>query len=115
MATYYSSNLALIDGIDVPFINADYVHVFNQYTVKAKDRNSLVNYLNEKGIPTMIYYPLPLHLQVCFKYLGYKKGDFPEAENVSDQVLSLPLYPELKKEEQDLIIKNVRNFYEQEI
>ena len=60
----------------------------------------------------MIYYPIPLHLQPVFKYLGYKKGDFPEAEKVCKQVLSLPIYPEIKKEDQNYIIKKIKEFYD---
>jgi dTDP-4-amino-4,6-dideoxygalactose transaminase len=59
----------------------------------------------------MIYYPLPLHLQPCFKYLGYRKGDFPQAESASREVLSLPIYPELSKREQEFIIKKIKEFY----
>jgi dTDP-4-amino-4,6-dideoxygalactose transaminase len=59
----------------------------------------------------MIYYPLPLHLQPAFKYLGYKKGDFPEAEKASKEVLSLPIYPELSKREQEFIVKKIKEFF----
>ena len=59
----------------------------------------------------MIYYPLPLHLQPAFKYLGYERGDFPEAERAAKEVLSLPIYPELERSEQDFIIKKIKTFY----
>jgi dTDP-4-amino-4,6-dideoxygalactose transaminase len=59
----------------------------------------------------MIYYPIPLHLQPAFKYLGYKKGDFPEAEKASKEVLSLPIYPEISKKEQGFIVKKIKEFY----
>lgn len=87
-------------------------NVFNQYTIRAKDRDKLKKYLEKKGIPANTYYPLPLHLQPAFKYLGYKKGDFPASEKASKEVLSLPVYPELKKAEQDYIIKCIKDFYE---
>jgi dTDP-4-amino-4,6-dideoxygalactose transaminase len=86
-------------------------HTFNQYVIHAKDRNKLQRYLKQKGIGTSIYYPLCLHLQECFKYLGYKKGDFPVAENASKHVLALPMYPELTGGEQEYIVSTINDFY----
>ena len=63
----------------------------------------------------MIYYPLPLHLQPAFKYLGYKKGDFPESEKAAREVLSLPIYPELSQKDQNFIIKKIKEFYEKQV
>lgn len=67
-------------------------HVYHQYTIRVKKRDKLKAYLEKHNIPIAIYYPVPLHLQKCFKYLGYKKGDFPEAEKAAKEVLSLPIY-----------------------
>ena len=86
-------------------------HVYHQYTIRVKNRDKLKAYLEKHNIPTAIYYPVPLHLQKCFKYLGHKKGDFPEAEKAAREVLSLPIFPELKKEEQDLVIEKIKEFY----
>jgi len=87
-------------------------HTFNQYVIYAEDRDKLQKYLKEKGIGTNIYYPLCLHLQECFKHLGYKEGDFPVAEEASKHVLALPMYPELTKEEQEYIVDKINEFYQ---
>ena len=86
-------------------------HIYNQYTMRAKNRDRLRNFLRESDIGTEIYYPLPLHMQECFKELGYLKGDFPEAEMASNMVLSLPIYPELSKEQKDYVIQKIKEFY----
>jgi len=86
-------------------------HTFNQYVIYAKDRDGLQEYLKENGIGTSIYYPLCLHLQECFKYLGYKEGDFPVAENATTHVLALPMYPEITKEKQEYVVGKISEFY----
>jgi len=111
IASYYSKNLKGIGDIVTPLIASNRNHIFHQYTIRTKLRDKLQKYLKEKEIPTMIYYPLPLHLQPAFKYLGYKKGDFPEAEKATEEVLSLPIYPELTKKEQDFIIQKIQEFF----
>jgi dTDP-4-amino-4,6-dideoxygalactose transaminase len=70
-----------------------------------------MGYLKTQGIPAMIYYPVPLHLQDVYKNLGYKKGDFPISEKLSDEVLSLPIYPELTVTQQDYIVDKIVEFY----
>jgi len=113
-AIFYSAHLSKIKKVSPPFIKEKRNHVFHQYTIKvpANLRNKLKNFLAKKGIPTMIYYPLPLHLQPAFSYLSYKRGDFKKAEKVSRQVLSLPIYPELSRKDQIKIIKEIKNFFE---
>ena len=86
-------------------------HTFNQYVIYAKDRDKLQEYLKQKGIDTSIYYPLCLHLQECFKHLGYEEGDFPVAEKASKHVLALPMYPELTGKEQEYIVSKINDFY----
>jgi dTDP-4-amino-4,6-dideoxygalactose transaminase len=86
-------------------------HIYNQYTLRAKERDKLRGFLQENGIGTEIYYPLPLHLQECFKNLGYKRGDFPVSEEISASVLSIPIYPELSAEQKEYIIKKISEFY----
>jgi len=88
-------------------------HIFHQYVVQTERRDGLKAYLQQMGVQTGIYYPAPLHLQDCFAYLGYKRGDFREAEAASLRSLALPVYPELTKVEKDYIIASVRGFFEQ--
>ena len=87
--------------------------IYNQYTLRITDgkRDEFREYLHSQGIPTAVYYPIPLHLQTCFRDLGYKKGDFPVSEKASEEVVSLPVYPELSEEHQDIIIQKIRNFF----
>ena len=110
-AFYYNNGLKGTGDIITPIIDSNKIHIFHQYTIRTKFRDELQKYLKENEIPTMIYYPLPLHLQPAFKYLGYKKGDFPEAEKAAKEVLSLPIYPELKRKEQDFIIQKIQEFF----
>lgn len=86
-------------------------HTFHQYVILVEDRDNLQKYLKENSIGTSIYYPLCLHLQECFKYLGYKKGDFPIAEEASKKVLALPIYPELTEEKQEYVVSKIAEFY----
>ena len=113
-ADYYTRQLSKLNGVTTPHIVSGHTHIFHQYTIMMDSglRTKLIKYLSENGIPTMIYYPLPLHLQPALKYLGYKKSDFPEVEKVAEGVLSLPIYPELPRKEQDLIIAKIKEFYE---
>ena len=86
-------------------------HVYNQYTIRVKDRDNLQSYLQEKGIGTALYYPLPLHIQDCFKNTGYRKGDLKISEKISDEVLSIPIFPELSEAEIQYIVSSINNFY----
>lgn len=88
-------------------------HIFNQYTVRVKNnkRDPLRAYLKDKGINTGVYYPLPLHLQECFSYLGYRQGDFPESEKASEEVLSLPVYPELSEIQIEYLVEKIKTFF----
>jgi dTDP-4-amino-4,6-dideoxygalactose transaminase len=90
-------------------------HIYNQYTIRAKARDGLRQFLKDQGVATEIYYPLPLHLQECFKHLGYKKGDFPIAEEAALAVLSLPIYPELSTEQKDYIADKIQKFYKNKL
>lgn len=112
-AAYYTKNLneKLGDSIQIPLEMQENYHVYHQYTLRVPNRDELKSYLKEHGIETMVYYPVPLHLQPVFKDLGYHEGDFPEAERAAKEALSLPMYPELKQEEQDYVIEKIVDFY----
>lgn len=117
-AAYYDRRLAKARPGDVAPPKAVYQaggdhnhHIYNQYTIRAKHRDELRQFLKDQGIGTEIYYPLPLHLQECFQDLGYKKGDFPIAEEAAGAVLSLPIFPELSAAQKDYIIEKIAEFY----
>jgi len=94
-----------------PQIDSNNVSIYHQYTVTVPKRDRLQEYLAEKEIGSAIFYPHPLHLQECFKQLGYNKGDFPVAERLCEDVLSLPIYPELKKEQIEYVANAILEFY----
>jgi len=106
----------LLDKIRLPLDNIYNIenhkeHTFHQYVIFVKKRDALQKYLKENEIGTNIYYPLCLHLQECFKYLGYKEGDFPIAEEASKHVLAIPMYPELTEDKQEYVIQKIAEFY----
>jgi len=112
-AKYLSKGLTKITGITIPIIKKDHKHAFHQFTLKVGEdfkleRQELMEKLKEKGIGCGIYYPKPLHLLEHFKKFGYKKGDFPVAEKMSQQVISLPVHPSVTKEQLDHIINIFR-------
>ena len=111
IARRYREGLADVEGVELPTTLPQNRHVYNQFTVKAHDRDALRAYLAERGIESGVYYPVPLHLQPCFRDLGYGPGDFPVAEALCAQVLSLPVFPELSEEQVDAVIETVRGFY----
>ena len=98
-------------NLTVPFIEDGNTSVFNQYIVRVKKRDKLRQYLGEKGVGSNIYYPLSLHLQECFGYLGYKKGSMPESEKASKETLALPIYPELTSSEVRYVVSTIKDFY----
>ncbi|MBX9853395.1 MAG: DegT/DnrJ/EryC1/StrS family aminotransferase [Cytophagaceae bacterium] len=112
-ADFYDKALGNHTHFGIPERSKDSTHVFHQYTLKIKDgkRDALKAHLEAKGIPTMVYYPVPIHLQKAFGSLGYKKGDFPVSEKHCESVISLPMHTELTKEELNYIIDNILNFF----
>jgi len=110
-AAYYDAAFADLADVKRPHIEPCNVSIFNQYTLRVARRDDLQSFLKGRGIGTAIYYPLPLHLQPCFAYLGYKAGSCPEAERAAGEVLSLPIYPELTQAQLDEVIGAVRAFY----
>lgn len=85
-------------------------HVYNQFTIRIKERNALREHLQSRGVPTEVYYPKPLHLQKAFAYLGHRQGDFPVSEAASSEVISLPIYPELSEQQQRDIVAAIADF-----
>jgi UDP-2-acetamido-2-deoxy-ribo-hexuluronate aminotransferase len=111
-AAFYNKALGSHPQIKIPGINTQSAHVYHQYTIilKNTDRGALQKYLSEKGIPAMIYYPVPLHLQRAYQYLGFVKGDFPIAEYLCESVLSLPMHTELDSEQLHYITSTIIEF-----
>jgi dTDP-4-amino-4,6-dideoxygalactose transaminase len=110
-ADYYRNSLAGIEEIVLPKEAENSRHVYHLFVIKAKRRDELQAFLKENGIFTGIHYPIPCHLQKAYSHLGYKKGDFPNSEELADMALSLPMFPELKKEEIDYVSAKIREFY----
>ncbi|HOX23174.1 MAG TPA: DegT/DnrJ/EryC1/StrS family aminotransferase, partial [Elusimicrobiales bacterium] len=90
---------------------AKHYHIYNQYVLLVPRRDQLKSFLAEKSVGSEIYYPVPFHLQECFSYLGYKKGDFPMAEKAADNSLALPIYPELTSEQLEYVVEMITAFY----
>jgi len=86
-------------------------HIYNQYVIRAQHRDDLMNHLKKRQVGSEIYYPLPLHLQECFSNLGYHSGDMPESEQAAQESLALPVYPELNKEMQQVVVDSIAEFY----
>jgi dTDP-4-amino-4,6-dideoxygalactose transaminase len=101
----------IAEGVVLPYTDPRGVHVFHQYVIRVPRRDELRQYLTERQIGSEIYYPLPLHLQASLEHLGYKAGDFPESEAAAAQVLALPIYPELREDEQKVVVEAIREFY----
>lgn len=97
--------------ISLPTLGEGRSHVFNLYVIRVQRRDDLKQHLGGHGIQAGVYYPLPLHLQPCFAHLGYRKGDFPNSEQVASQVLALPMYPELTQEQQETVVQKIKDFY----
>ncbi|MCK4465075.1 MAG: DegT/DnrJ/EryC1/StrS family aminotransferase [Bacteroidales bacterium] len=111
-AGIYDRLLKNINNITIPSRTSDSTHIFNQYTIKLKDihRTELREFLQSAGIPTMIYYPVPMHLQNAYRHLGYKEGDFPVTEDLCRTVLSLPMHTELTEEQINYIAGSTHKF-----
>jgi dTDP-4-amino-4,6-dideoxygalactose transaminase len=110
-ARFYDHAFQGISHIRTPVIDQSNESIFNQYTLRVERRDELQGYLKARGIGTSIYYPLPLHLQPCFAYLGYKRGSCPESERAAGEVISLPIFPELTRGQLEEVAGAVRTFY----
>lgn len=105
------NNAKLNDYVRIPYIQPYNSSVFAQYSLYVQDRDGLSEYLKSHSIPTAIHYPKPLHLQEAFAFLGYKKGDFPISEDVSKHILSIPMSAFITEEEQEEVVKRIKEFY----
>jgi len=101
----------LLDRVTLPTVTAENRHVYNQYVIRVQRRDQLRTFLQEQGVGTEIYYPLPLHLQVCYKDLGYRPGSFPHAERAAEETLALPIYAELTEDQQAYVVESIKKFY----
>ncbi|MDP8267924.1 MAG: DegT/DnrJ/EryC1/StrS family aminotransferase [Candidatus Tenebribacter davisii] len=110
-AQYYYKHLNDVKQIKLPVINSKVISIYNQFTLIVENRDGLLEYLRKNNIGCAVYYPKPLHIQDCFSKLGYKKGDMPVAEQISQKVISIPIFSEITKEQQDYVIEKIREFY----
>ena len=110
-ASIYDSELARVLEVERPVVHENCTHVYNQYIIRAKNRNMLQEHLKNKGIGARIYYPLSLHLQKAYSFLKYKFGSLPESETAQEEVLSLPIYPELEGSQVREVCSAINEFY----
>ena len=110
IAGWYNEALKNIDDLILPSVAEDATHVYHVYLIRTKHRDELQKYLADNGIGTLIHYPIPIHLQKAYQALGFKKGDFPIAEEIADTCLSLPLWPGMKFDEVTEISQLIKRF-----
>jgi len=108
-AAYYNEKFAGT-VVRTPYISPDCETIYNQYCIRVPRRDEVVAHLHASGIGCEIYYPVPAHLQECFAYLGYRRGDFPESEKAAGEIMALPVYPELTDEMQDAVAEQILTF-----
>lgn len=103
----------LTEDLTPPHTRPEASHIFHQYVVRVRGgrRDALAEHLRQNGVGTKIYYPVPLHRQECFSYLGYREGELPESERAARETLALPVYPELKEEQQQYVVECIGRFF----
>ena len=113
-AAFYTKLLNEADlsfPLATPYVREDGRHIFHQYVIRVPgNRDALMEHLKARGVGTKVYYPIPLHLQKCFNYLGYKAGQFPESESAAKETFALPAYPELTEEQQVYVVESIKSF-----
>ena len=105
------NDAGLGDNVKTPVTVDGYRHIYNQYVCRVKDRDALRKHLADNNIGSEVYYPVPLHVQDCFSYLGYKEGDCPESESAANETVAVPIYPELTSEQKEYVVKTISDFY----
>ncbi len=111
IAKLYIDRLQNCEFIKIPKIKGNQKPVYYVFNILAERRDELCEYLKVNEIGNSIYYPIPLHLQKCFEYLGYKKGDFPVSERIANDIIALPIYPEITEEEVEFVCETIKKFY----
>ena len=111
VARVYNDKLSGIGDIITPKIVQESEHVFHLYVIRTKWRDDLAQYINEKGIGNIIHYPIPIHLQEAYEDYAWQRGDFPNTEQLANEILSLPMYPDLTSEQLDEVVRTVKAFY----
>jgi len=111
IAKRYDEAFEGVGDVVVPFVAPNNCHIYHQYTIRTAKRDQLAQFLKNVQIPTMIYFPFPMHLEPALDYLGYKKRDFPAVEKIAEEVVSLPIYPEFLKIHQRRVIGLIKKFY----
>lgn len=110
LAQYYNEKLSNVENLSIPTYGKDFKHVFHLYVVRVKEREKIIEHLNKHSIQTAIHYPIPPYKQEAYKYMNIQAKDYPITEKIKTECLSLPMYPGLKKEEQNLIIEAIKRF-----
>jgi dTDP-4-amino-4,6-dideoxygalactose transaminase len=107
------TDAGLNEEVTLPFVRSDGRHIFHQFVIRVPPgkRDALQEHLRRNEVGTDVYYPVPLHLQECFAYLGYKEGDFPIAESAANETLALPVYPELTNQQQEYVVTKIAEFF----
>ena len=114
IADIYIENLSSVREVILPFTNKDSTHVYHIFNIRTKNRDELAKHLHKSNIQTLIHYPIPPYLQKATSYLGYKKGDFPIAEDLADTSLSLPIWPGMSYEQVIYVVQEIKKFYNED-
>jgi dTDP-4-amino-4,6-dideoxygalactose transaminase len=112
LAKIYDEHLEGIEGLTLPHNAENCTSVYHIYQIRTEKRDALQKYLTEQGIGTVIHYPVPPHLQKAYKELNYQKGDFPIAEKIANETLSIPLYQGMTEEQQGFVIEKIKTYFE---